>query len=164
MAKYKNIKKPVSPDHQQQSSVQDKVSEQHTSMIKLQTKSQVYSNLVFNKVNELVNSNEGAEKIKRYRSLCKRSGGLLRTVGLIQFLTFLAAKATKESEVHHQYLLDHLVAELKIINVLKANNSDNLLEQVRQQNLPQYMHTTTQILKLLQWHKRIADILIAGEE
>jgi len=151
MAKYKKKAKPVRKDTQPIVASAPVVSV---------SKSQEYSNLVFTQVNELLQSDQTPESIKRYRSLCKRSGGLLRTVGLIQFLTFLAAKASKESEVHHQYLLDHLVTELKQLNILQAKDSEDLLTQVRIQNLPHYMHTTTQVLKLLQWHKRIADILI----
>ena len=86
----------------------------------------------------------------------------MRTVGLIQFLSYLAAKSSKESEIHHQFLLDQLAYELNDIQVLKVNNSDELIQAVMKQNLPDYMNTTMQILKLLQWHKRIADILIQG--
>jgi len=129
----------------------------------MQSKSQVYSNTVFPQVQTLINQHQADESLKRYKSLCKRSGGLLRSVGLIQWLSFLAAKAAR-GEVHHQYLLDNLASELTAIKVLKVKDSNELLLTVRKQNLPEYMYTTTQVLKLLQWHKRIADILITSGE
>jgi CRISPR type III-B/RAMP module-associated protein Cmr5 len=129
----------------------------------MQSKSQVYSNIVFPQIQSLINQHQPDESIKRYKSLCKRSGGLLRSVGLIQWLSFLAAKAAR-GEVHHQYLLDNLASELTAIKVLKVKDSNELLLTVRKQNLPEYMYTTTQVLKLLQWHKRIADILITSGE
>ncbi len=39
---------------------------------------------------------------------------------------------------------------------------ENLLGKISDQSLPNYMHTTKEVLKFLQWHKRIADILIEG--
>ncbi len=159
MGKYKKKPKPARSNNQSVGIVRTR-----TTNIKLQTKSQKYSQLVFTTIIDLINADHDSKTIKRYKSLCKRSGGLLRTVGLIQFLTFLAAKATKETEVHHQYLLDQLKSELKEINVLDAQDSHYLLDKIRQQNLPVYMNTTTQVLQLLQWHKRIADILITGDD
>lgn len=164
MPQYKKIKKPLRTNHKasQQSAAKTPEPKLHSGATS-QTKSQEYSALVFKNVQALLESNNDKDTIKRYKSLCKRSGGLLRSVGLIQFLSFLAAKATKDSEVHHQYLLNHLTAELNSVDIIKAQNSDGLLEKIRQQNLAQYMHTTTRVLKLLQWHKRIADILITGD-
>jgi len=132
----------------------------------VQSKSQVYSNLVFPQVQALIEQHSGRkdDSLKRYRSLCKRSGGLLRSVGLIQWLSFLAAKAARD-EVHHQYLLDNLVSELNTIkDNFNVKSSDDLLQIVRNQSLPEYMCTTTQVLKLIQWHKHIADILITAGE
>jgi CRISPR type III-B/RAMP module-associated protein Cmr5 len=159
MAKYKKKHTPTRSNNQPVAIVRTR-----TTNIKLQTKSQEYSHLVFTTINNLINANHDSSTIKRYKSLCKRSGGLLRTVGLIQFLTFLAAKATKETEGHYQYLLDQLTLELQAIKVLDAQDGYDLLANIRQQNLPDYMNTTTQVLQLLQWHKRIADILITGDD
>lgn len=128
----------------------------------MQSKSQKYSDVVFRKVEGLVVDQGENPSLKRYKSLNKRSGGVLRTVGLIQFLTFLAAKATRESEIHHQYLLEHLREELSTLGILQAKNQADFLRIVRRQELPEYMRTTAEILKLLQWHKRISDILISG--
>jgi len=131
-------------------------------MQKIQSKSQIYSDLVFKNIEALVSDQGDNKAVKKYKSLSKRSGGVLRTVGLIQFLTFLAAKATKESEIHHGYLLNHLRDELSKIHMVNAKNQPDLLKIIREQELPEYMRTTSETLKLLQWHKRISDILIIG--
>ncbi|MDA3895229.1 MAG: type III-B CRISPR module-associated protein Cmr5 [Desulfobacteraceae bacterium] len=140
----------------------------------MQSKSQIYSDIVFDKIQKFIEKErkehsvaEHAERkdsefARKYKALNKRSGGLLRTVGLIQFLTFLAAKATKEKEKHHGDLLEHLRDELFKLNIVRAQNTDEFLHVVRRQELPEYMRTTSEILKLLQWHKRISDILISG--
>jgi CRISPR/Cas system CMR-associated protein Cmr5 small subunit len=131
----------------------------------MQSKSQIYSDIVFDKIQKFIEKErkehsvaEHAERkdsefARKYKALNKRSGGLLRTVGLIQFLTFLAAKATKDK---------HLRDELFKLNIVRAQNTDEFLHVVRRQELPEYMRTTSEILKLLQWHKRISDILISG--
>ena len=136
---------------------------------KNKSKGQIYSDLVFRNIEKLVEDDlkdqdgqGNSRQVKRYKSLCKRSGGILRTVGLIQFLTFLAAKATKESEIHHHYFLEHLMSELSELSIVQTENQLTFLKIVRQQELPEYMRTTSETLKLLQWHKRISDILIIG--
>ena len=129
----------------------------------MQSKSQLYSDAVFKRVAAYVNNTEADnQKKKKYKSLCKRGGGVLRTVGLIQFLTFLKAKSQKPSEDHHRTLLEHLQKELNKFDILKSSDIDSMLTKVREQSLPNYMHTTKEVLKFLQWHKRMADILIEG--
>jgi len=129
----------------------------------MQSKSQQFSEAVFERVSSYVNdSTKDKEMKKKYKSLCKRSGGVLRTVGLIQFLTFLKAKGQKPSEEQHNYLLGHLQDELYHFGIVNATNIENMLLKIRTQSLPNYMYTTKEVLKLLQWHKRMADILIQG--
>ncbi|QTA80250.1 Putative CRISPR type III-B/RAMP module RAMP protein Cmr5 [Desulfonema limicola] len=129
----------------------------------MQSKSQLYSDLVFINVQDLVQSLENDDKrLKKYKSLCKRSGGVFRTVGLIQFLTFLAAKATKDTEKHHEDLLSHLRLELHTCNIVNSENIVSFLAAIRQQEFAEYMRTSAETLKFLQWHKRISDILIIG--
>ena len=126
----------------------------------MRIKSQKYSDIVFRKVQNLINEEEKFESVKRYKSLCKRAGGVLRTVGLIQFLTFLAAKATRPSEIHHQFLLDHLRYELDSCKIIRSADNLDLLQKIQNQDLHEYMRATSEVLKFLQWHKRISDILI----
>ena len=133
----------------------------------MRSKSQIYADIVFQQVRDLVAESPSEEHQKlagKYRSLCKRSGGVMRTVGLIQFLTFLAAKAQKDREKHHEYLLHHLQASLNETGVVLSADPKALLRIVREQALPEYLRTTTEVLKLLQWHRRMAEVLIAKEE
>ena len=127
----------------------------------MQTKSQLFSDAVFRRISAYINIETDDKAKKKYKSLCKRAGGLLRTVGLIQFLTFLNAKAMGK-EIQHEILLQHLQQELHHFKIVKSNNISQMLTKIREQSLPNYMHTTKETLKFLQWHKRIADILIEG--
>lgn len=128
----------------------------------MRSKDQRYSDEVFNNIQQLIENKGQDQTVKRYKSLCKRAGSLLRTVGLIQFLSFLQAKATKDSEVHCQYLLNHLLDQLDSQNILRSRDDKELSAKIRQQSLADYMFTTRETLRFLQWHKRIADILIQG--
>lgn len=126
----------------------------------MKTNSQTYSDIVFKYVSEFVKEQgNDSKQARQYKSLAKRSGGMLRSVGLIQFLSFLAAKA---GERHYKDLLNHLTRELKEVKTVQADNHMELLEKVRQQELPDYMRTTFQAIQLLQWHKRISEIMILG--
>jgi CRISPR type III-B/RAMP module-associated protein Cmr5 len=130
--------------------------------MKMQSKSQQFSDKVFKNIKDYIsNSNDELLK-KKYKSLCKRSGGLLRTVGLISFLTYLKAKSQRPSGAHHEVLLGHLQNELHHFQIIGSAQSEAMLGEIRTQSLPKYMHTTKETLKLLQWHKRIADIMIEG--
>ena len=122
--------------------------------------SQKHSDIVFNSIGALVEA-QGDDSLpaRRYKSLAKRAGGILRTVGLVQFLSFLAAKA---GESHYRSLLDHLTRELDAIDAVPATTPVTLLSKVRQMDLPDYMRTTSLALQLLQWHGRISDIMITG--
>ena len=128
----------------------------------MKTKSQKYSDIVFNRVSDYVNnSTDDSSRKRKYKGLCKRAGGVMRTVGLIQFITFLLAKT--QNEPQHGMLLNHLRYELVTLDIVtNANDVNSLVQRVRMQSLPNYMRTTTEVLRLLQWHKRISDILIEG--
>lgn len=121
-------------------------------------KSQHYSDIVFKNVSRI--PQESDDNPKRYKSLCKRAGGIFRTVGLVQFATFIAAKGKKEP--YYQWLSDHLQRELRDAMVLQSSNENQFLEKIRQLSLPEYMNVSRAVLQLLQWHKRIAEILIEG--
>jgi CRISPR type III-B/RAMP module-associated protein Cmr5 len=131
----------------------------------MKSKSQIYSQIVFENIAQLVKEHtEENKSVKRYKSLVKRSGGLLRSVGLIQFLSFLAAKAAgrEQEQKHHIFLLNHLTDELNKLKILTVTDRFDLIKKIQSQELPQYMRVTQDILKLLQWHRRISDILISG--
>lgn len=124
------------------------------------TRSQEYSKLVFNRIQGI--DDPTSETARRYKSLCKRSGGILRTVGLVQFMTFIVAK-NKKGENHYGLLADHLLEEMVELGILEKNNDLGSLELIRAMHLSAYMRTTQTVLQLLQWHKRIAEILIRGD-
>lgn len=119
------------------------------------TRSQKNADLVFVTIEKYINNADDKEA-KHYKSLCKRAGGLMRTVGLVQFLTFCQAKGKKTSTHYYDVLLTHLSTEIGFAS------PDTFISAVRKQNLPEYMQTSRNILSLLQWHKRVADILIDG--
>lgn len=126
----------------------------------MRTRSQRYSDTVFNSIQTFVNQEQDILLQRKYKSLCKRAGGVLRTVGMIQFLTFLAAR--KPKEIQHGILLEHIRMELSTLGILSVNAEQDLLRLVRQATLAKYMQLTTDVLTLLQWHKRICDVLIEG--
>lgn len=126
----------------------------------MHTRSQRYSDKVFNSIQNYIDGEIVDLQKRKYKSLCKRAGGVLRTVGLIQFLTFLAARNSKE--VQHGILLKHIRQELNKLGIISDDDEPKFLKTVRQATLARYMKLTTDVLTLLQWHKRICDVLIEG--
>jgi len=126
--------------------------------------SQKYSNIVFPRIQK--NLNKGSkDELKQYKSLCKRSGGMLRTVGLIQYLAFVMAKSKDKKGKHYEMLLNDLTDEWKELSGNNAiTNANDFLDNVRAMMLSDYMQCTRRVLMLLQWHKRVADILIKSED
>lgn len=129
------------------------------------TTSQKYSNIVFSRIQANVNATTDGDVLRRYKSLCKRSGGILRTVGLVQYLAFVMAKSKEDKGDHYKMLLNDLAEEWKSLsgNNMIAN-ANVFLDNVRAMMLSDYMQCTRRMLLLLQWHKRISDILIEGED
>jgi len=123
-------------------------------------KSQKYSDIVFKNVSRIINEKDDIPK--QYKSLCKRAGGIFRSVGLVQFVTFIEAKGKKE--VFYSKLSEHLQRELNDIDLLKSKDSSDYLKNIRELALPEYMNVSRAVLQLLQWHKRIAEILIEGAD
>lgn len=124
-------------------------------------RSQQYSDLVFKQVEAVT-----AKDIKfqnKYKTLCKRAGGIFRTVGLLQFMAFIAAKGSKDSEKHYATLGEHLRKELNEVKLVKNEELEPFLEELRKAQLPEYMHISRSILEFLQWHKRISEVMISGE-
>src|SRR5512133_487684 len=123
-------------------------------------KSQKYSGLVFDNVKSIANVD--ANVAKRYKSLCKRAGGIFRTVGLVHFVTFIEAKGKKEP--NYEVLSHHLQSEINEIQLLKSTDANDYLKKIRELNLPKFMQVSQTVLQLLQWHKRMSEILIEGIE
>lgn len=127
--------------------------------MKMKSKSQRFSETVFGNVDAIAGGLEA--KAREYRSLCKSAGSIMRNSGLMQFLAFLQAR----NKHQHRALYGHLCAELENLGIVSGGGE--LIESVRGSSLPRYMYLTREILNLLQWHKRLAEILIrvggAGE-
>ncbi|WP_419783954.1 type III-B CRISPR module-associated protein Cmr5 [Maridesulfovibrio sp.] len=120
---------------------------------------QKYSDLVFKEVEAVLALDEKPRT--KYKSLCKRAGGIFRTVGLLQFMTFIDAKGRKEKQ--YATLGEQLRRELYALNLVNNSELEPFLEDLRKVQLPEYMHISRCMLDLLQWHKRISEIMIAGE-
>lgn len=122
--------------------------------------SQRYSTLVFDQINGMGPALKG-EDAGPYKALCKRAGGIFRTVGLVQFVTFIAAKGKKHD--HYRWLSEHLRHELNETGTIRAREEEAFLAAVRKLDLPRYMQASRVVLGLLQWHKRLAEVLIEKE-
>ncbi|OEU65714.1 MAG: type III-B CRISPR module-associated protein Cmr5 [Desulfovibrio sp. S3730MH75] len=124
-------------------------------------RSQQYSDLVFKEVERLLGRADFSHK--RYKSLCRRAGGIFRTVGLIQFMAFIEAKADDDNNDHYKALGEQLRRELHELSLVEDFERDAFLRIVRTSQLPEYMHISRSVLELLQWHKRISEVMIVGE-
>ncbi len=122
-------------------------------------KSQQYSTYVFDQIST-IDRLDSAEAVS-YRSLCKGAGGLFRTVGLVQFMTYIKAKGDKQK--HYTLLFEHLCTELCKIDLFDPESQD-LLTEIRSMDLQRYMHTSRVVLGLLEWHKRLSEIMVTKEE
>ncbi len=123
-----------------------------------QTKSQKFANAVFPNVQEIAKADNAA----KYKTLCKKSGSLVRNSGLIQTLAFFKAKGQKNSEIHHLNLYNHLQRELEQLKIIPSEK--DIFDYARHSSVPEYMYLTREMLHLLNWHKRFADTLIVKEE
>lgn len=125
------------------------------------TRNQRAATAVFKNV-ERVSRGE-PELAKKYRTLCKKFGSLVRTSGLVGAVAFLQAR----SEAHHDLLLNHLREELQETGPIPAGdlgaNSESFHSFIQEAPLPIYMVATRVTLQLLHWHRRIAETLIEGE-
>lgn len=128
----------------------------------MKTKSQQRSDQVFLRVSNYVSQADNEPFLRKYKGLCKRSGGMLRKMGLMQFVVYLQAKGQRPSEVQHRALLDHLRQSMTSLELTGSNNADQWIASIRGMPLPAYMRTTREVLQLLYWHKQIADVLIEG--
>ncbi len=128
----------------------------------LQSKNQRFSTAVYNNVAAVANSKEALAK--KYKGLCKRSGSLLRTSGLMQTVAFMEARGQREGQYH--LLLEHLQSELDALKLVTGHQNQKhwLAGHIRRLELPQYMILTRDVLLLLNWHKRLADTLIEGDD
>jgi len=122
----------------------------------MRTKSQIYADVVFPQVRA---ANDSADiDAKKYKTLCKKAGSLVRNSGLMQTLAFFKARGQRNGEEHHLTLLNHLELEMRELGLI--GNEDKLYKITRNAELPRYMVLTREILRLFNWHKRLCETLI----
>ncbi len=125
----------------------------------MQTNDQRYANEVFLNIQAMMDDGQAG----KYKTVCKKAGSLVRNSGLMQAMAFLKARGQRQAEHHHQTLLDHIKDELIGLGCIPPATND-ITDYIRTTSLSNYMIHTRQILKLLNWHKRLADTLILQEE
>ena len=112
----------------------------------MQTLQQRYANGVYRRIQDVKKSYPD-EKQKEYGALALKLPVLVRQAGLVQALTFVAAR---QRDAHKRRILDDLA------QVLDVNSGDDLLKQAREAPLPEYMFLTHRVLWALEWFKRFA--------
>ncbi len=104
---------------------------------------------------------------RKYRGLCRSAGSLVRNTGLLPALAFFAARGSREPQ-HHD-LLKHLEDELDALCLVTLPHDDShtpfpLVSWLEGCDLPNYLRVSRDVLRLLTWHKRLAETLIVGVE
>ena len=118
----------------------------------MQTLQQRYAQQVYQKV-KWVEQNWGPQQGKEYGTMALKLPVLVRQAGLVQALTFVAARG-KDSQ---KRILDDLAG------VLGFKSRDALLTQAQLAQLAQYMYLTRQVLWALEWFKRFAQAILKVE-
>ncbi len=122
----------------------------------LQTRSQKYAADVYDRV--LTIQENPNEKLRgEFLSLARSFPVLVRTVGLVQALSFLAAKAKPE-----EGKIDQATAQGLLLTNLSqtVTGGDKLLEDCRNKSLHNYIRLTRDALDALLWYKRFSESLL----
>ncbi len=127
----------------------------------MRTKNQRYAEAVMPNVLDVVDTYD-EDFQKKYKTLTKKAGSLVRNSGLMQTLAFFCARGQKDKDKHYQVLLKHLEQELQGLKLMLC--TENLYQVVREAEVPHYMVLTREVILLLNWHKRLAETLIIVEE
>ncbi len=113
----------------------------------MQTLQQKYADAVYRRIQDVKTSYPDEKKRKEYGALALKLPILVRQAGLVQALTFVAAR---QRDAHKRRILDDLA------QVLGEGSGEDLLEQAREAPLAKYMYLTQQVLWALEWFKRFA--------
>jgi len=124
----------------------------------MQTRDQKYATAAYERVMRV----EGKDETQRrsYGSMAHKLPILIRSAGLAQALTFVAARG---SAIQLRLLTD-------LAETIGLADSKQLLEKVYKANLSEYMHLTQQLMAALLWYKRFAQSILdidasqAGQE
>lgn len=112
----------------------------------MQTRDQQYAISALQHVNEYKDSSEKKEW-NQYGGMAHRLPILIHTAGLAQALEFVKSRGKDP----HKQLLKDLQETLKC---------DDLLQEVREANLYDYMQLTYQVRQALLWYKRYAQSIL----
>ncbi len=113
----------------------------------MQTLQQKYADAIYRRIQDVKTSYPDEKKRKEYGALALKLPVLVRQAGLVQALTFVAAR---QRDAHKRRILDDLA------QVLGEGSGEDLLEQAREAPLVKYMYLTQRVLWALEWFKRFA--------
>ena len=113
------------------------------------TLQQRYADAVYQRIQDVKQSYPD-DKQKEYGALALKLPVLVRQAGLVQALTFVAARQDRQRDAHKRRILDDLA------QVLDMGSGDDLLKRARKAPLPEYMFLTQRVLWALEWFKRFA--------
>ncbi|MBX3057902.1 MAG: type III-B CRISPR module-associated protein Cmr5 [Anaerolineae bacterium] len=99
-----------------------------------------------------------AELGRKYNSLARSAPALVQSNGLGQALAFWRAKAGRDKKGEHWLLYSHV--STWVMQELKADPQEALLEWVVQQDTQTYRRATTETMAYLNWLKRFAEALL----
>lgn len=121
----------------------------------MQTIQQQYAGTISKQVSQFAQQHPGKDNADRkaYGSMAHKLPVLVRQAGLIQALAYVATRG-KDTQ---KKLLDHLS------ETLGFPSQDDLLKQVREAPLREYMLFTRQTLWALEWYKRFAQSILGVE-
>ncbi|MCB9128782.1 MAG: type III-B CRISPR module-associated protein Cmr5 [Ardenticatenales bacterium] len=120
-------------------------------MATFKTRSQVYATKVLAKVEAIEsNTNQGDKLRSQYGSMSHKLPVLIRTAGLAQAISFVAARGQQGAKT----LLDDLSV------VVGQEDGDKLQKKVLEAKLPEYMRLTQEALYALLWFKRFAQSVL----
>lgn len=120
-------------------------------MAKLQTRSQRYATDVLTYVQSIYSKTNKGDKLRNeYGSMAHKLPVLIRTAGLSQALSFVAARGQTGAK--------ELLEDLS--KVLKEENGEALQTKVHAATLPTYMRLTQDALYALLWFKRFAQSVL----
>lgn len=130
----------------------------------MRTRSQVYSEKVFDQISNIKNNNWSDKQKKQYGSLCHSFPVMVLQSGLSQAVAFVWIKAKNTANSPHGVFLQNLAA---LTRVEENSNPDRFQQAINRQPLNEYQRMTREILAASIWYKRFAESLLdvkAGDE
>lgn len=140
----------------------------------MQTRSQEYSETIFNQIDNLeftvdeANEEKRQKKIKKlkkqYGSLCHNFPIMVLRSGLSQAVAFVWIKAKNDAGTPHGYFLKHLSA---LTDGSTNETPAAFQKRINEAELTEYQRLSRKVLAASIWYKRFAESLLevkAGED